>query len=359
MTATEPLRVVVLHNHDNSWDEADIQEAIDELRGMTTALQARGCEVRTAQVFYSVREVMEKSDCDPRHWLVFNWCEGYADRPWDYAGVTDELDGLNYVYTGASSWTLRMTEDKRVSRSLLQQAGVPVPPGVVANTPADLDWATFPAIVKPVNQHGSYGIDREAVVGDPQELRRRVEYVRDRFDSAALIEEFIEGREFHVTVWGNTLTVALPAVEIVYDSIADPRDQVMTYDLKFDMNAVFEQRLRFICPPMLTVTARRRLKAACIQAYRALRNRDYARLDVRMRGEQPYVIDVNPNPDINSESMMTMAAQAEGLTHAEMIMQIVDFAAERGLRAGLSPLLNERAHAAQARLQQLKKTVNH
>ena len=78
-----------------------------------------------------------------------------------------------------------------------------------------------------------------------------------------------------------------------------------------------------------------------------------------MRGEQPYVIDVNPNPDINSESMVSMAAQAEGLSHAELIMQIVDFAAERGLRAGLPSILTERAHAAKTRLKQLKTTVNH
>ena len=359
MTVDDRLRVVVLHNHDNSWDADDIQEAIDELRGMTTALANHGCEVRTAKVYHSVREVLDTSDCDPRQWLVFNWCEGYADRPWDYAGVTDELEQMQYVYTGASSWTLRMTEDKQVSRDLLLQAGVPMPVGRVAHSLNDLTWDIYPAIVKPINQHGSYGIDRDAVVRDEHELRRRIEYVRDTFHSAALVEEFIEGREFHVTVWGNDQTVVLPAVEIVYDSIADPRDQVMTFDLKFDMTAVLEQRLRFICPTMLTPTARQRLKTACAQAYRALRNRDYARLDVRMRGEDAYVIDVNPNPDINSESMMTMAVQAEGLSHAEMIMQIVDFAAERGLRAGLPSVLSERARVAQERLQRLTVAVNH
>jgi D-alanine-D-alanine ligase len=359
MTPTERLRVMVLHNHDNSWTPADIQEAVDELRGVTTALETRGCEVRTAQVHQSVCEVLRAAECDPHEWLVFNWCEGYADRPWDYAGVTDELDRLHYVYTGASSWTLRATEDKALTRALLTEAGVPLPPGVVVNTPHDLTWATYPAIVKPANQHGSYGIDRGSVVHDESELRRRVEYVRDTFDSAALIEEFIEGREFHVTVWGNTLIVALPAVEIVYNSIAEPRDQVMTYELKFDMAAVEAQRLRFICPTMLTPTARARLKTACVQAYRALRNRDYARLDVRMRDEQPYVIDVNPNPDINSESMVTMAAQAEGLSHAELIMQIVDFAAERGVRAGLPAVLNGRVQAALTRLQGLQAAVDH
>ena len=66
MTADDRLRVVVLHNHDNSWDEADIQESIDELRGMTTALEAHGCQVRTAQVHHSVRAVLDTGDCDPR-----------------------------------------------------------------------------------------------------------------------------------------------------------------------------------------------------------------------------------------------------------------------------------------------------
>jgi hypothetical protein len=78
-----------------------------------------------------------------------------------------------------------------------------------------------------------------------------------------------------------------------------------------------------------------------------------------LRGDQPYVVDVNPNPDINSESMTTMAAEAAGMKYDDMVAQIASFAADRKRRAGSPAFLSERAHAAKTRLKQLKTTANH
>ena len=141
---------------------------------------------------------------------MFNWCEGYADRPWDYAGVVDELEHLKYAYTGSTPWTLRMTQDKRTDAVAAAQRRCADPawerrPGAAHGLP----WSTYPAIVKPVNQHGSYGIDEHAVVENDRQLQQRVEYVLDTFKCPALIEEFIAGRELQVTVLGNAVRPSL------------------------------------------------------------------------------------------------------------------------------------------------------
>jgi len=322
-------KVILLHNHDNTWTADDLVEVEQEHRRVMDGLRAHGYEAIDAKVYHSVSQVLRAIGCDPRHSVVFNWCEGYADRPWDYAGVADELEHLKFIYTGTSSWTLRVSQDKKLARSILAEAGVPLPMGRVVRKSSGILWDIYPAIVKPINQHGSYGIDRDALVMDAGQLRQRVEYVLDTFAAPALIEEYIDGREFQVMVWGNAPVGTLPAVEVVFNSVDAPRDQIMTYELKFAPMALERHQVRLICPPMMTGSVRRQLKQVCVQAYRALHGQDYARIDVRLCHDQPYVLDVNPNPDISSESLAAIAMAAEGLTYEDMIAQIVSFATER------------------------------
>ena len=161
------------------------------------------------------------------------------------------------------------------------------------------------------------------------QLQERVEYVLDTFKCPALIEEFIAGREVLVTIMGNQAPVPLPALEVVFWDQIEPGKQIYSYDMKFSPDVWSSHRVRFICPSMMTVEARQRLQTVCLQAYRAVHGRDYARLDVRLRGDQPYVVDVNPNPDINSESAVMMSAQSTGLTYTDLVVRLAELAAER------------------------------
>ncbi len=326
---TVPTQILMLHNHDNTWTEADLIEVAEENQKLMAGLRANGYHVKDLKVTNSVAEVVRSRGVDPREWLIFNWCEGYADRPWDYDGVTEELEQLQFVYTGSGPWALRVSRDKWLVRRLLAEAGAPLPLGGLMRTATDVDWNVYPAIVKPVNQHASYGISREAIVENERELRQRVEYVRETFQSAAVIEEFIDGPEFHVLVWGNTPPTILPAVQLEYGHAADWHDRLYTYEAKFDEHSAAMQQIRFLCPAMMEPRTRRSIEAATLQAYRTLCCRDYARVDVRVRDGQAYVIDVNPNPDISSFSMSVMAAEAAGFNYNQMVTQIVRFAAER------------------------------
>jgi D-alanine-D-alanine ligase len=339
-------KIILLHNHDNTWTPEDLIEVAEDNRIVIDALRSRGHEVTDVKVYHSVEQALRDKQLSPREWFIFNWCEGYADRPWDYAGVVEELEQLKFTYTGATPWTLRMTQDKRTTRALLRAAGVPVPLGVETRHSRQLAWTTFPAIVKPVNQHGSYGIDEHAVVENVHQLQQRVEYVLDTFKCPALIEEFIAGREMLVTVMGNHPPLPLPAVEVVFWDQTEPGKQIYSYDMKFSADVWSSHGVQFICPSMMTVVARQRLQAACLQAYRAVRGRDYARFDVRLRDDQPYVVDVNPNPDINSESAVMMSALSAGLTYPELVVRLAELAAERCKPAAYPGALRPQPQAA-------------
>jgi hypothetical protein len=96
-------QVILLYNHDNAWTPEDARFAATDRCTAMSALTNFGYEVRDVKVYDSVTEALRPFHFDPREWLVFNWCEGYADRPWDYAEVTTELDQLGFTYTGADT----------------------------------------------------------------------------------------------------------------------------------------------------------------------------------------------------------------------------------------------------------------
>jgi D-alanine-D-alanine ligase len=331
-------KVVVLHNFDNDWTPEMQQDAERDRAAALAALQKFGYETTDVEVYDSVTAVLRPRHLDPREWIVFNWCEGYADRPWAYDEVTEELDRLGYIYTGADTWSHRISADKGCVQAVLRDGGVAIPRGAILRPAADLDWAIFPAIVKPVNQHGSYGIDSQAVVRDERQLRHRLDYVMDTYHVPAVVEEFIAGREFQVSVWGDKRIEVLPEVELAFGTAPGWEERIYTYEMKFDHDGPQEHNAGFVCPSMLTPGQRARIRRTCRAAYRAMRCRGYARVDLRMRNDRLYVVDVNPNPDINSESLLVIAASVVGLGYDEVIARITEFAVERWRAAHAAPL---------------------
>ncbi len=328
--------IILLYNYDCSWTPQDVLECEAERRRAHAALQGFGYEVLDVAVSDSVAEALRPFQVDPRDWLIFNWCEGYANRPWDYDGVTRELDQLGLVYTGADTRSLSLSANKARVQAILKNAGVPIPRGRIMRAGDMTGWSIFPAIVKPTNQHGSCGIDRDAIVLDRAQLRARLAYIEERFKAPAMVEEFITGRELQVTIWGNHSLEVLPEVEVVFDSQLNWRDRIYTYEIKFQAGALETHGVGFVCPSMLTIAQRRAIEHACCRAYRAMRCRDYARIDLRVQDDRVYVLDVNPNPDISSESLLVMAANVVGLNHDDVIARITQWGEERW-RAAVTP----------------------
>ena len=322
-------RVILLYNHDNRLTPEDLLETERDRRLALETLRKFGYETLDVEVDDSVTKALRPRQLDPREWIVFNWCEGYADRPWAYDEVTEELDRLSYIYTGADTWSHRVSTDKGRVQAVLRASGVSIPRGQVLWPTADLDWSIFPAIVKPINQHGSYGIDRQAIVRDRQQLLKRLEFVMAQYQAPAVVEEFIAGREFQVTVWGNRRVDVLPEVEVTFGCEPGWEERVYTHEMKFDRDGPLHHNAGFVCPSMLTPPLRAKIGRVCRAAYRAMRCRDYARVDLRVRNDRVYVVDVNPNPDINSESLLVIAANMVGLSYEEVIARITEFAAER------------------------------
>ncbi len=325
----EPARILILSNEDNTWTPADYAEIDLEVARMQNGLIEQGFQTEVFTVRSSVTNELGPAGYAPDRWLVLNWCEQYYDQPWTDAEIAGELEQLGYVFTGADAAGLRLSMDKSRVRRRLVAAGVPMPIGrTYADDHVD-DWSIFPAIVKPVNQHASCGVSRRSLVQSPAELRAQVQWVLDEFDGPTVVEEFVDGREIHVALIGNRVVTILAPLEVDYSLFGDIHDRIYTNEAKFDKMNLPYYLTKFLCPAPLDAAAKRRIEEVALAAYRLGGCRDYGRVDLRLRGHEPLVLDVNPNADLTFESDHAIGSKMLGWTYGEMAARIIGCTLER------------------------------
>jgi D-alanine-D-alanine ligase len=326
-TAAE-LPVLLVYGIDPSWTVMEREEADRESRRLGCALQRQGHSVSLLPVYDSdLRGAL--SAYNPSEVLVFNWCEGVPGLSRSEALVAKTLETLQFTYTGATPRTLALSYDKGRVKRRLEARGVPTPRWRMLTSPDANGWDCFPAIVKPACEHCSVGVDGGAVVSDAVELRQRAAYVLDVLQQPALLEDFIDGREFHVPLWGSRHPEMLPPVEMDFSYFDDIHERVCSHDAKFSPDSTAYQKIKSYVPARLTAEEMAKLEAVSKAAYLALECRDYGRIDVRMKDGVFYVIDVNPNADISADASVALAARKAGYCYGKLGSRVLEFAAER------------------------------
>jgi len=326
--APEKIPVVLLYNVDPDWTQAEKEEVISYSTGLGHAL----IEVGFPTVFVPITDddiACHLHSFDPSEHIIFNWCEslpGLAHSEWL---VAKRLEMLGFTFTGADSETLALAQDKFRVKVLLDQAGIPTPAWHIFHHHESVPWNRFPAIVKPMNEHCSAGITRDSVVLNCAELENRIPFILDTYQQPAMVEDFIDGREFHVSVWGNEKLTVLPVAEMDFSFFKNIKDRLCTYDAKFIPGSDPYEKIETRLPASLTPEETRALEKVCCDAYRAVGCRDYARMDVRLRDGVFYVLDINPNADISHDASMACAAEVTGISYGQMGSMIVRLAASR------------------------------
>jgi D-alanine-D-alanine ligase len=320
--------VLLLHNVDPSWDKADKASAFDAAATMKDALkEEEHCVVELAVSGADLAGTLKPFD--PMAHVVFNWCEELPGIPRSDAMVAQILEDLNFSYTGSPSEVISLSWDKAAVKTILQQNGIPTPQWRLFLGPECGEWACFPAIVKPAFEHCSCGISTEAVVLDEKELADRIAFVLDTLGQPALVEDFIDGREFHVTLWGNGRVEMLPAAEMDFSALENLRDRLCTYESKFTPGSLHYEKIELKVPAVLAPMEILQLERTATLAYHALGCRDYARIDLRLRDGTFFVLDINPNADISPDTSLAYAAEAAGVSYGGFGSTLVQFAAGR------------------------------
>jgi D-alanine-D-alanine ligase len=261
--------------------------------------------------------------------LFFNLVESYAGNDNMEMHVAAYLDLLDRVYTGAGPQGLYLAQDKGVAKKMFQFHGIRTPyfatcyQGVLDHS-QDI---SFPLMVKPISEDGSLGIDKDSVVGSVKELMQRIHYIQEEFDSPALIEEYIEGREIYAGILGNQNPEVLPLIELDLSRLPDDMPKVAGTEVKWEKDSEAYKVTKSAPVEDLDEETTALLSKTALTVFRILRLRDYGRIDMRLskKGEV-YVIEANPNPWLSSNSEFYMSAKKSGRSYADMISEIIELA---------------------------------
>ncbi len=263
----------------------------------------------------------------PTEWAVFNLGEGIEGRLFEEARIGWALEAMGYSFTGSGGSALALSTNKALTKARLAQAGIQTPRSWLCRDVSEVTGEfDYPLIVKPVAEDASLGIEQEAVVHDLPALKERVRFVIDYYRQSALVEHFIVGREFNISLWGEPPEV-LPLYEIDFSQFENPYERIVSFAAKWEPETFEYNHTPGICPAQVNPALAERITQSALQAWRIVNCRGYARVDMRLdTADNVYVIEVNCNPDLSPEAGFYQASQVVGFTYSEMILRILRMA---------------------------------
>lgn len=271
---------------------------------------------------------VRRTDAD----LFFNLVESYAGDDTKEMHFAAFLDLIERPYTGAGPHGSFLAMDKSIAKKIMHYHGIATPFSAVVNN-GRVEHAQdiqFPVIVKPASEDASKGIDVTSVVSSVKELLEKIEYVHEEFDSPVLIEEYIEGREIYAGLLGNARPEALPLIELDFSRLPEGMPHIAGYEVKFDVTTEAYKNTKSAPARDLDDDAVARIQQTAITTFRALKLRDYARIDLRVAADgRVFVLEANPNPWLDPAAEMAMAAKEGGRSYRDLIETIIECAVSR------------------------------
>jgi D-alanine-D-alanine ligase len=339
-------RVLVLYNEPvlppDHPDYASEAEVLDNVEAVHSALAEAGYEVARLGARHDPAGVLEGLR---RHApdAVVNLFEGTADNNLTEAYMAGLLEWLGVPFTGCPLPTLVLARSKHLSKRLFQAEGLPTAPFFVVEqgplTACPLDW---PLIVKPAQQDCSVGVDQQSVVTGLDALNERIAYVLRQFGPPVLCEEFILGRELTLALVEIPELRILPATEAVFPQAGPGYWPILSYDAKWNRGSREYETTDYHFQAQVSPDLAAALEGAARRAFRLLGCRDYARADFRIRAAdgQPFLLEVNPNPDFAPDRALANNLWAAGISHADFVVRLVRNTLARG-RGTVAPRYRE------------------
>jgi D-alanine-D-alanine ligase len=321
------MEITVLTNLESP-DATSYDDVVEQI---ATALRENGHQVSILGVYDDVIQ-MTQGLREHRPELVFNLLESFGEETSADVAVAGLLELLRLHYTGSGPGELFLRQDKGLAKKVLAFEDILYPHFAIFSQDSDLETAgklRMPLFVKPLTADASIGIDGDSLVRDAISLMKRVIAIHEEVKDSALVEEYIEGREFYVGVLGNREPLALPPIEMDFSGMPEGMPRILGSKAKWSPGSAEYKGTKAILPD-LPDELRARLQKAAVDAYRALRVRDYGRVDLRFTETGDiYVIEVNANCYLEKSGEFATAAAAAGIEYPQLVQKIIDLAVER------------------------------
>ena len=333
-SAARPLRVLLLtdenlipkkprselHGRDAelSKTEYDVLDALKKL----------GHEVTCAGVGSEFSPIGQAIEREKPH-VVFNLAEQFDGLPYFDQHVVSYLELHKQKYTGCNPRGLTIARDKALTKKILAFHRIPVPRFAVFRPRRKATFPTrlrLPLFVKSLTDEGSEGISQASLVRDRDKLMERIAFIHERTNSTALVEEFIEGREIYVGVFGNELLTALPPWELTMCNLPKDAPVIATDKAKWDPN--YQRKIGLKSgAAKLDGGLLKEVERTSKRIYRLLGLSGYARLDYRLDEKgRLYLLEANPNPQIARNEDFADSAEHAGIAYEELLQKLVTLA---------------------------------
>lgn len=294
---------------------------------VTRTLRELGHDVRVLGVGDDLRPIRDAvAEWKPH--VAFNILSDFHDVVTYEAHVVSFLELLKQPYTGCNPRGIVLAGDKALSKQILAWHRIPCPAFAVfprrsrkAKLPRRM---TFPVIVKGAVNHGSAGIAQASVVHNDHDLAERVEFLQRTLQTDVVVEQFLEGREFTISVLGNERLEAFPIWELWFDKLPEGHEAIATSRVKWDERYQKRVGLRTGRARDLGKDLEEQIVRIAKRTYRALHLSGYARIDLRMdQAGRVYVIEANVNNDLTPGEDFPESAKFAGVDYAQLVQRIL------------------------------------
>jgi D-alanine-D-alanine ligase len=325
-------RIGIVHNEPIPTGKAFSEASIDilaQVEAIEKSLEELGYQSARIPFQKDLNRTVQRI-AEAKFDMVFNLCESVDEDPRLIGHPAAVLELLGIPFSGSPSMSLMVTTDKVTTKQLLKAARIKTPNFAIYDGSAfpDTGKLKLPVIVKPRFEDASIGIDQESVFSDVEKLDSGLKEMYSRF-GPLLVEEYIDGREFNISLFGYPSAKVLPIAEIEFSEYPEELFRIVGYRAKWDASS-FESRHTRRAFPNLSRRLRLSMERVAVECYRLFMLRDYARVDVRVdaRG-RVYVLEVNANPCLSPDAGFAAAVERAGMKYSEMVGELLDFLVKR------------------------------
>ncbi len=327
-------RVMIAYNEpDPETGEKSIdflsEEAVkDEAEAVYDALQKSGHQVEYIAIQDLDNDLKKIRAYQPD--VIFNLCEGFRGNARHEMHMAGFWELLGIPYTGNNALTLGIAQNKVLTKKLLESKKISTPMYQVFREAPVKTYLSYPLIAKPAQEDASLGITQKSVIENFDQLYSVVEELINRYRQPILVEKFIPGREFNVSILGNKNPRVLPISEINFGDVHEKYHRITSYEAKWLTDHELYKKTPAVCPADISDGLKSKLADTALRVYQLLNGRDYGRVDIRLdMSEKIYVLEYNPNPDISPDAGYSRSLKAAGIKYSEFVELLLREALER------------------------------
>ncbi|HIJ90865.1 MAG: hypothetical protein OEV89_09190 [Desulfobulbaceae bacterium] len=327
------LKVGIIHNEpipegEPNWESsADVLAQVEGIEASLRELDQPHVRIPFTRELGRFISQVEAAGID----IAFNLCESVDEDPLLIGHPAAVLELLSIPFTGSSAMALLLSTDKLTVKRLLTASGLRTPAffiyeGSEMLRPANLD---FPVILKPRFQDASIGIEQESVVEKSSDLLDRLEDLYGRY-GAILVEEYIAGREFNISLFGYPQPRVMPLAEIDFSGFPSDLHRIVSYKAKWDEDSFEYHHTQRIFPDNLPETLQQSMRCMAQECFQLFGLRDYARVDLRLDAQgRLAILEINANPCLSPDAGFPAAVAESSMGYTEMVDEFIRLVAQR------------------------------